>query len=134
VEDATPPSSIEGSHMIGHVALSLVLSGAAIGILVKGLRFRPSTPVWNLFVIFFMVIWAGGVWAAPVGPSHLGIFWLPFVLIAILLAVLVVALAPRGSRSHRDELAVEREVEAELGLFFWILIGALMVLIVARYR
>jgi hypothetical protein len=120
--------------MIGHLALSLVLSGAAIGILVKGLRFRPSTPVWSLFVIFFMVIWAGGVWAAPVGPSHLGIYWLPFVLIAILLAVLVVALAPRGSRSHRDELAVEREVEAELGLFFWVLIGALMVLIVARYR
>jgi hypothetical protein len=119
--------------MIGHLALSLVLSGAAIGILVKGLRFRPSTPVWSLFVIFFLVIWAGGVWAAPVGPVHLSIYWLPFVLIAILLAVLVVALAPRG-RSHRDEQAVEREVEVELGLFFWILVGALTVMIVARYR
>jgi|SRR5215468_10517283 len=120
--------------MIGHLVLSLVLSGAAIGILVRGLRFRPSTPVWSLFVIFLLVTWAGGVWAAPVGPSHLGIYWLPFVLIAILLAVLVVVLAPRGGRSHGDELAVEREVEAELGLFFWVLIGALMVLIVARYR
>jgi hypothetical protein len=69
-----------------------------------------------------------------VGPSHLGIYWLPFVLIAILLAVLVVALAPHGSRSRRDELEVEREVEVGLNLFFWVLIGALTVLIVARYR
>ena len=68
------------------------------------------------------------------GPAHLGIYWLPFVLIAILLAVLVVALTPRRSRSHQGELAVEREVEVELGLFFWVLIGALTVLIVARYR
>jgi hypothetical protein len=120
--------------MIGHLVLSLVLSSAAIGVLVKGLRFRPSTPVWSLFVIFFLVIWAGGAWAVPVGPAHLGIYWLPFVLIAILLIVLVVALAPHGSRSHRGELEVEREVEVGLGLFFWVLIGALTVLIVARYR
>jgi hypothetical protein len=120
--------------MIGHLMLSLVLAGAAIGLLVKGLGFRASTSIWRLFVIFFFVIWAGGVWAAPVGPSHLGIYWLPFVLIAILLAVLVLTLAPQGSRSHRNELEVEREVEVGLGLFFWVLIGALTVLIVARYR
>lgn len=120
--------------MVGHLALSLVLSGAAVAILVRGLRFRPSTPAWSLFVIFFCAIWAGGVWVMPAGPSHLGIKWLPFLLIAILLTVLVVALAPHGSRSHRDELEVEREVQVGLGLFFWVLIGALIAAIVAGYR
>ena len=120
--------------MIGHLALSLFLAGAVLGILLRGLRFRPNRPVWSLFIIFVLWIWAGGAWAAPVGPSHLGIYWLPFVLIAILLAVLVVALAPHGRGSHRDELAVEREVEVELGVFFWVLIGALTALIVARYH
>jgi quinol-cytochrome oxidoreductase complex cytochrome b subunit len=60
--------------------------------------------------------------------------WLPFVLIAILLAVLVVALAPHASRSRLDELPVAREVATGLGLVFWVLIGALIMLIVVRYH
>jgi hypothetical protein len=55
-------------------------------------------------------------------------------MIAILLAVLVVALAPRGKRVPRGEQEIEREVEVGLGLFFWVLIGALIAAIVASYR
>ena len=120
--------------MIGHLALSLLLSSVAIAILVRGLRFRPSTPVWSLFVLFFFATWAGGVRMVPVGPSHFGLTWLPFVLIAILLSLLVVALGPRGRQSPRDEREVEREVEVGLGLFFWVLIGLLIVALVAGYR
>ena len=120
--------------VIGHLVLSLVLSCVAIAVLVAGLRFRPRTPVWSLFLIFFLAIWAGGVWVVPFGPTHFGVTWLPFLLIAILLAVLVVALSPRGAGSHRAEQEVEREVEVGLGLFFWVLIGALIVSIVAAYR
>jgi hypothetical protein len=84
--------------VIGHILLSLGLSGAAIAILVAGLRFRPKTPLWGFSLIFFLAIWAGGLWVARVGPPHLGVVWLPFLMIAILLAVLVVVLAPRGGR------------------------------------
>ena len=48
--------------------------------------------------------------------------------------MLGVVLAPHGTRSHQKELHVEREVEVGLGLFFWVLIGALGWVIVARYR
>jgi hypothetical protein len=120
--------------VIGHFLLSLGLSGAAVAILVAGLRFRPKTPLWGFFVLFFLAIWAGGVWVARLGPSHLGVVWLPFLMIAILLAVLVVALAPHGKRTQRGEQEIEREVEVGLGLFFWVLIGALIAAIVASYR
>jgi len=43
----------------------------------------------------------------------------------------VAVLAPHGYRDYRD---VEREVKAGLDLVFWVLIGALTVLIVARHR
>jgi len=56
------------------------------------------------------------------------------VLIAILLAVLVVALAPQESRSRLDYLRVACEVATGLGLVFWVLIGALIMLIVVRYH
>jgi len=120
--------------VIGHLVLSLVLAGAAVAVLVAGLRYRPPTPAWSLFIVFFFAIWAGGVWVAPVGPSHFGITWLPFLLIAILLGVLVVVLAPPGGRRHRDERELEREVEVGLGVFFWVLIGTLLAAIIAGYR
>jgi hypothetical protein len=75
--------------MITHLLLALGLSAAAIAILVKGLRVRPNTPAWSLFVILFFAIWAGGLWVAPVGSSAGVIVWLPFLLIAVLLTVLV---------------------------------------------
>ena len=117
--------------MIGHLVLSLVLAGAVLGILLRGLRFRPNRPVWSLLIIFVLWIWAGGAWATVVGPSHLGIYWVPFLLSAILLAILVAVLAPHG---YRDDREIQREVKAGLDLVFWVLIGALTVLIVARYR
>ena len=120
--------------MIGHLVLSLGLGGIATGVLVMGLRFRPRTPVWSIFLLLSLVIWAGGVWVAPAGPVHFGVAWLPFLLIAILLAVLLAAVAPGGGRSHHSELEIKREVEVGLGLFFWILTATLVAVIAAGYR
>lgn len=87
--------------MIAHLVLSLALAVVAVAILVRGLRFRPSMPVWSLSVIFFLVIWASGVWVVPIGPTRLGISGLPFVLIGILLTVLVAALSRIGATRTR---------------------------------
>jgi hypothetical protein len=117
--------------MIAHILLSLVLAGMAVGTLVEGLRCRPTTPAWGLFVILFFGIWAAGVWAMPAGPLHLGVYWLPFLLTAILLSILVAVLVPAR---RRDEAEVEREVKAGLGLFFWVLVAGLIALVLAAYR
>jgi len=120
--------------MIAHMLLSLVLAGVAVAILVEGLRCRPNTPVWGLFAILFLGIWAGGVWVAPAGPMHLGVYWLPFLLTAILLSVLVVVLVPQRTAGRHDEADIEREVEVGLGLFFWVLIVGLIAVVLTAYR
>jgi hypothetical protein len=120
--------------MIPHMVLSLVLAGVAVAILVEGLRCRPNTPVWGLFAILFLGIWAGGVWVAPAGPMHLGVYWLPFLLTAILLSVLVVVLVPQRTAGRHDEADIEREVEVGLGLFFWVLIVGLIAVVLTAYR
>ncbi len=118
--------------MLEHLILSLVLATVAIGVLVRGLEFRPHTPLWSLFVLFFFVIWAGGLWMAPVGPTHFGIVWLPFTLVAIMMSVLVVALMPH--RTGPAQLAeTNREIQAGLGLFFWVLVLGLVVAIIVAY-
>src|SRR5215813_5229599 len=104
--------------MVGHLMLSLALASVATGVLAAGVRLPPGKPLWSVFVLLALGIWAGGLWAAPAGPVHFGINWLPFLLIAILLAVLVAALSHRGRpQSHREEVELEREVEVGLGLF-----------------
>jgi hypothetical protein len=118
--------------MIAHLAVSLLLAVASITVLVRGLQFRPATPLWSTFVVFFFVIWAGGVWMAPIGPRHFGVVWLPFALVAIMLSILVVALMPH--RAGTAQIAeTEREIQSGLGLFFFVLVAGLIVAIVAAY-
>src|SRR5262245_3189180 len=121
--------------MVGHLMLSLALASVATGVLAAGLRVPPGKSLWSVFVLLALGIWAGGLWVAPTGPVHFGINWLPYLLIAILLGVLVAALSHRGvPQSHREEMAFEREVDVGLGLFFWVLVVALACVIAAGYR
>ncbi len=119
--------------------LALVLSlsiTAALG------RRRPgdtlfSTNMVFLFVLIFLVAWAGGIWLKPLGPQYFGIYLLPFFVVAILVSLLVMALAPRGRPRTRKE-AIEqniRETEAEkaFSIFFWILVLALLSAIILFY-
>lgn len=91
-----------------------------------------------LFVIFFLAIWAGGVWLIPFGPTIGGGYWLPFLVVG-LFVLLVVAALSTPSRPPRG--AAEAEVEAEeaavagtvLGVFFWILLLGLVGAVVLAY-
>lgn len=115
---------------------------AGIFTLVFAVGFRRPGP-WSSVVAFFLVIflaaWAGGLWISPAGPVFLGIYWLPILLTAFLVALLLASVPPRrpphvetvsvAKERAREEQTVRRAFDA----FFWAVLVGFAVLIVLGY-
>jgi hypothetical protein len=126
-------------HFVVAFFVALILSL----IFVRG--FRRAGP-WASFLAFFIIVflasWAGGLWLRPLGTALWGVYWLPFLMVGLIFA-LVIAAASIPSRPTRPsvELAQKDEVEISeakttltaLGLFFYIVIIALAVSIISQY-
>ncbi len=85
-----------------------------------------------LFLVLLAVIWAGGIWSDPYGPAWHNSYWLPFLLVGLFVALLILALGiatpPPGERrtmkvepAAGDE-AVATGVVAAFSVFFWLLL------------
>lgn len=94
------------------------------------------------FILFVALIWAAGAWIGPVGPVFLGVAWLPFLVIGLVLMLLLFALLPRDDRrverlpvDTAPEEVVEKETKAAIGIsiFFVILILLLLALAPVAY-
>lgn len=124
------------------VLFALLMAGIFTLIFAVALR-RPGP--WSSIAAFFLVIflasWAGGLWISPTGPAFLGIFWVPILLVALLVALLLSAVSPRrpqhvqtiseAEAESRQRQAVLRAFDA----FFWaLLIGFLIVIILGYLR
>lgn len=103
---------------------------------------RPGF-IWLLLIVF-LVIWAGGIWLKPFGPSVGGIPLLPFLLVGIvfvlILAVSTPRLPPRGRNETIDMLErIEREKKLDqltyiyLRVVFWVLFLLLIAAIIIYY-
>jgi len=123
------------------ISISLVLSALFVLVIQRGER---RTGFFWLFVVVFLVTWAGGVWLRPFGPTLWGVCWLGFLLaglfILLLLAIFIPQKPVRGRRETLDMLekvARKRELDTftyiTLGVFFWILLAALIIAIMFRY-
>ncbi|MGE0707526.1 MAG: hypothetical protein AB7N76_10725 [Planctomycetota bacterium] len=49
---------------------------------------------WFLFALLMMASWVGGLWLSPVGPRMYGIYWFPFMAVALLVALVVASVSP----------------------------------------
>jgi hypothetical protein len=123
-------------HLVFALFIAILLSAIfAVGFRRKG----PWESLVLFFLLLFLISWAGGVWLAPMGPPLWGGYWLPFLLVGVIMALLLAALAPPPRESSVElveegkETAERRAVLTGLGVFFWILVAALVVAIVIRY-
>jgi cytochrome c oxidase assembly factor CtaG len=102
---------------------------------------ESDAPAWPslafLVVILFFVTWAGGIWLRPLGPILWRVYWIPFVAVGVVAALLLVAATPRRRPHNRREAlqarAQERALETAFGVFFWILVAVLLIAVTARY-
>ena len=104
----------------------------------------PRKGFFWFFLILLLATWAGGMWIGPFGPSFRGIFWLPFVLVAVVVGAFLAAVAPRRAPTGRietlemlEEIEQKRKLEKltyiSFGVFFWVALFALITVIIVRY-
>jgi len=105
--------------------------------------FRYRGP-WNSMLWFFLIVllatWAGGVWLTPVGPSIRGFYWMPFLMVGLIVVLLLVAATFPTRERPTIELIDEKERRAKrraagtaLGIAFWVLLILLLAAIFLRY-
>ncbi|MFP4528209.1 MAG: hypothetical protein ACLFQX_06640 [Candidatus Kapaibacterium sp.] len=125
--------------MFWEFIFALVIGFALTALFATGFRRRTYWPgFFTFFFIIFLAAWAGGLWLRPVGPEWFGVFWIPFIAVGLLFALLLLALLPpryrRGlPREESAETEAEKTGESLLGIFFWIFIIAMIIAIIAGY-
>ncbi|MFW5686545.1 MAG: hypothetical protein ACOC0O_07830 [Spirochaetota bacterium] len=124
--------------LIGTVLIALVFAvvlAALFGALFGG---RSGVPGFVLvFVLLFLFAWAAAVWIGPIGPMVLGVYWLPGLVVTLLIFLLLAAFAerrpPRSTREARMEIEARNEIESVFGVLIWVVIGGLVVAILLAY-
>ena len=129
------------AHLLVALLVALLLSLLLIPLRrPRSAQAKTSTAVGVLFLFFilFLGTWAGGLWITPFGSPWLGVYWMPFVVAGLFVALLVAATDQSSRRSYERKEAEPDHVEhaalaTAFGLLFWILIMALAIAIVAGY-
>jgi hypothetical protein len=111
----------------------------------------PWNGFWIFFILIFLIALGVGEWAAPVGPSAWGYYWIPGLLAAIVLALILAAVVPstpsnlRNTRNVVDEETITEPANTPdlteptdtenttlaFGIFFWIVIIVLVIIAIA---
>lgn len=126
---------------IAHFLFALIFTLVLIALFAAAFDNRgPWDSVLAFFIVLLLATWAGGAWIYPFGPVLWGGVWMPFLVMAVIVALLLAAAVPPDRvRYGPPEQISEREEAAALavlgtlGLFFWILVVFLVIAIVAAY-
>jgi hypothetical protein len=82
------------------------------------------------FFVVFLAAWAGGSYIRPIGPPVFGVYWLGFLLVGIVIALVLSAAVPPHVRWTGGG---ERSRAVRFGVFFWALTVALLLTIALAY-
>jgi hypothetical protein len=137
---APDPTRRKGTVLLLINLLFVVVVSVAIGAMFSiGLRGRNEwAGTFWLFVILFFGTWALGSWLRPIGPLAWDVYWVPYVVAAAVIALLLAAVTPIRTRSvhgQKDDgsnggdpptMEAKRNLAQAiltLSVFFWLLLG-----------
>jgi hypothetical protein len=118
---------------------ALLISLGLSAVFIAAFRRRGPWGAFLFFVVVFLAAWAGGIWLPPMGPPIGGVYWLPFLIVGLIFALLLAAVVSPTPSDTTVQLLEEGEKGGEekkslvLGIYFWIMVFALLVLILSRY-
>lgn len=104
--------------------------------------FKNKNP-WSFFLFFliiFLASWTAQLWIVPIGPSFLGVSWIPILIVGVFFAyILSLKLAkPVNARKEIIEKQVGVETDEDktsiaFGAIFWVLLLILTIAIIIGY-
>jgi hypothetical protein len=127
--------------MIFHFLIALGVAVVLSFILVQVIgRERALAGFLVFMAVILLMSWAGGVWLRPIGPAAGGVYWLPFVLTGLLVALLIAAFhytkevreAPL-SHATQDRKVHDVKVTTEASVLLWVLLVVRVVVIAVSY-
>lgn len=108
--------------------------------LLLGSSYRSrGTSAFLFFVIILLLgTWAIGAYINPIGPLIMGVSWLSYLLVGLIIALLMTALAaafaePPQNGGEDDKLDLEIATGTAFNVFFWILFIILVIAIILSY-
>jgi hypothetical protein len=128
--------------LVFDLLIALLVALLLTSIVVLG--FRRTGP-WASFLLLFFVIflatWAGGIWLLPFGRPLGGVYWLPFLMVGIIFALLLSSIVPWQKEeessiklvTQKEKKAQERSARRRAGLLFWVFVGTLVLAIILHY-
>jgi hypothetical protein len=124
--------------IFGEFLIALVIAlFFTIVLAVSGKKHRTWKKMITIFLLMLFASWAGGIWISPVGPAFLGIYWLSFFIVALILALIletVSALHASPSDINKKETRKKEEaLEILISTSFLILLILFIIVIVIGY-
>lgn len=124
--------------ILGDFLIALVIAlFFTIVLVVSGQKHRSWKRIITIFLIMLFASWAGGVWITPVGPAFLGIYWVSFLIVALILALIMETIsalhAVPEDIDKRETREKEKSLEILISASFLILLIVFMIVIIIGY-
>lgn len=90
-----------------------------------------------ILLILFPALWVAHLWLQPAGPELIGVYWLPLLVVGVIVILMLAATRPPRPRAPVIEVGGEppppSATETAYGMFFWLLLILLVIAIIAGY-
>jgi cytochrome c biogenesis protein ResB len=121
-----------------HVFTALILAAILTGVMTLVFRrHRHLRDVVVFFFVIFLAAWGGGLWLKPAGPSLYGVYWFPFLVVALIVSLILITFIPRqpphSTSEAKDQIERRRALERVFSVFVAILIAVLVLAVVSGY-
>lgn len=98
----------------------------------------PWGSFWTFFTIVLLAVLASDLWIGPIGPYYADVYWLPPLIVGVLIAFLLSATTPPGKPLTRNEKLSGEKLEGQetavvIGNFFWFLLVLMLILVVLGF-
>jgi hypothetical protein len=97
----------------------------------------PWRKPWAFGLVIFLFAWAGGVWVAPGLGSGWVTYWIPFLLVGLVSAVMIVSVSPRHELESKEDVDQFKREQTAVMLsataLMWFLVATAIGIIIAGY-